>query len=231
MIRAGRAWRFSRPTLPLIIVMLAVLIASLLMNGGAPASSDLTGRPADRGSAQGQDADQPLVSQTLDDLRAGRTPPSPDDPIAGAVAPITAVKGSSRTRIGRIRIPAIKLDTSFYAGVTADVLKYGPGHWPGTPLPGDPGSSVLSGHRVTNTHPFLDLDRLRPGARISVNLANRTSTFSVVRVSIVAEAQYQPFVLRQPVDRAQRLLTLFACHPKNTHRQRIVVQARALGSG
>lgn len=143
---------------------------------------------------------------------------------------IKAVKGSQVTRLGRIEIPSVKLNAAFYAGVTPEVLVHGPGHWPGTPLAGELGNSVLSGHRVTHTHPFLHLDRLRAGNGIRTTWGNRSTVFSVTRITIVDEATYVSFVLRQPSDRRQRLLTLFACNPKNTHLQRIVVQARAVRS-
>lgn len=215
--------RLARSGVPFMIASLAVVLASLLVNSGQPARSKLadSGRPASTA--------RPLVTQIIDDLRAGREPPAADNPVSGAVPPISAVKGQAVVRIGRLDIPAIKLRTLFYDGVTADVLGHGPGHWPGTPLPGDPGNSVLSGHRTTHTHPFLNLDRLRAGNLIRVTLANRRLTYSVIRIAIVAETTYVPFVVHQPADRRQHLLTLFACNPKHSHLQRIVVQARAVG--
>jgi sortase (surface protein transpeptidase) len=51
--------------------------------------------------------------------------------------------------------------------------------------------------------------------------------YRVTKTTIVAESQYVKFVLRKPVaDRARRL-TLFACHPKGSRRERIVVTAVA----
>ena len=46
------------------------------------------------------------------------------------------------------------------AGVSGRTLAFGPGHVDGTPLPGDPGNSVLSGHRDTH---FAFLRELRSG--------------------------------------------------------------------
>lgn len=221
--RVTRRWRSASPAYTGVALLCAVMLASVAVNGGAPATD-----PRDR-QAKATATDRPLVARVLDDVRQGRTP-SADNPIAGVVTPIRPVKGSSLIRLGRLRIPAIRVDTSFYSGVTADVLTFGPGHWPGTALPGDLGNSVISGHRVTHTHPFLNLDRLRPGHRVRVDLANRTVTYAVTRTTIVAEAQYLRFVLRQPVSKSDRQLTLFACNPKYTRLERIIVQASAVGT-
>src|SRR4051794_20308415 len=48
-------------------------------------------------------------------------------------------------------------------GVTASDLAKGPGHYPGTALPGQLGNLVVSGHRTTYLAPFNRLDELRPG--------------------------------------------------------------------
>ncbi|MBV8160606.1 MAG: class E sortase, partial [Acidimicrobiia bacterium] len=53
-----------------------------------------------------------------------------------------------------------------FEGVGLDVLANGPGHWPGTAMPGDNGNAVVAGHRVTHTHPFLDIDQLQPGDQV-----------------------------------------------------------------
>lgn len=171
------------------------------------------------------------MTRLLDQQRAGQLTPAQDDPISGVVVPVVAARPGNLTALGSLAIPAIKLTTAFYDGVYDEVLARGPGHWPGTPLPGQPGNSVLSGHRVTHTHPFLNLDRLRPGDVVLVKLGSSTIRYTVVGTRIVAEADYVPVVLRQPADPAERLLTLFGCNPKHSHRERIVVQARAQGAG
>ena len=40
-------------------------------------------------------------------------------------------------------------------GVDIDDLEEGPGHYPGTALPGQLGNMVISGHRTTYGHPFI----------------------------------------------------------------------------
>ncbi len=47
-------------------------------------------------------------------------------------------------------------------GTGADQLRSGPGHYPGTPLPGETGNVAIAGHRTTYLHPFYNLNELVP---------------------------------------------------------------------
>ncbi len=44
-------------------------------------------------------------------------------------------------------------------------LQDGPGHYPGTPLPGEAGNVAIAGHRTTYLHPFYNLDAARARRR------------------------------------------------------------------
>ncbi|MGI8519760.1 MAG: class E sortase, partial [Actinomycetota bacterium] len=104
----------------------------------------------------------------------------------------------------------------------------GPGHWPGTPIPGNAGNSVFAGHRTTFTAPFADLDLLRPGDPVTTRVGrNPPITYRVSRTTVVPESEYVDFVLKQPKKRRARILTLFACTPKGQRTHRIVVSAHA----
>src|SRR5438309_2367376 len=50
---------------------------------------------------------------------------------------------------GVVRIPAIGVDQVFVEGTGTAELHRGPGHYSGTPLPGQPGNAALAGHRTT----------------------------------------------------------------------------------
>lgn len=206
--------------------LVAVLVAALF---GAPALiSSLRPTQAPQGTPA-------LVARAPDPVASGEEPTPPaaesDDPIAGAppglTAPITFDR-EAELRAGRIIIPAIGLDTTFANGVYDEVLQSGPGLWPGTPLPGSAGNSVLSGHRTTWTKPFGDLDRLVAGDVITAAVGPQPGTdYRVVATRIVPEAEYVDVVLAQPPDPAARTITLFACHPKGSRTHRIVVTAAA----
>jgi sortase A len=127
-----------------------------------------------------------------------------------------------------VAIPKIRLNVTFGEGVYAKALDHGPGHWSGTPLPGRVGNSVLSGHRNTHTAPFRYLNLLRHGDKVVVTVKDeKPTTFRVDKTTIVKEAQFKDFVLRQPTDPNARTITLFACHPEGNPIFRIVVHATA----
>jgi LPXTG-site transpeptidase (sortase) family protein len=138
-------------------------------------------------------------------------------------------KRGSRVALGTMEIPAVGLRTKFYDGVVDEAVELGPGHWPGTPWPGEAGNSVFAGHRTTYTHPFADLDLLQKGARVRVDVRNgERTTYRVFRTTIATEAQYANVVLEQPANKKARIITLFACTPKGSRSHRIIVQARAM---
>lgn len=129
--------------------------------------------------------------------------------------------------LGRLQIPSIGLDVAYGEGVFAETLVHGPGHWPGTPMPGRSGNSVISGHRNTETQPFKQLDELKPGDEITITGSDQSTTFRVRDTQIIPEAEYAEHVLRQPEDPGSRQVTLFACHPEGNPVFRIVVNAEA----
>ncbi len=151
-----------------------------------------------------------------------------DDPNARApVTRVTFTRGAD-VAIGRLTIPKVGLRTGFRSGVYDEALRKGPGHWPGTVLPGTRGNAVLSGHRTTYTHPFRDLNRLRRGDRIITRLRGQEAVvFRVRRRLIVEEDEYVDAILHRLPGPAQRRITLFACHPKGWRTHRIVVRATA----
>lgn len=119
-----------------------------------------------------------------------------------------------------IRIPAIEVDQVVVEGVTPDDLTTGPGHMPWTPLPGQPGNSVISGHRVTYGRPFFDLDQLSLGDTIEVETAIGTHVYTVRETLIVA-----PTDVWVTESRRGAWLTLTTCHPRYSASQRYIVVA------
>lgn len=122
--------------------------------------------------------------------------------------------------LGAIRIPSIELDWVLFAGVTPSTLNQGPGHMPWTPLPGQPGNSVISGHRTTYGAPFFDLDLLVPGDVIEVETAIGVHTYTVRSSIIVAPTDVW---VTDPKPGAW--LTLTTCTPKFSAAQRLIIQA------
>ena len=143
-------------------------------------------------------------------------------PIAPPANPHAAVPV---VRIGEIQIPKIGLVHPIYEGVTLTVIDNGPGHWPGSAVPGQLGNAVLAGHRVTHTHPFLRINELVPGDEIIFKMPNGTFTYKVTGHQIVTPKDVH---IVDPTPDAT--LTLFACHPPHQAIQRYVVRAAFVSS-
>ena len=116
-------------------------------------------------------------------------------------------------------------------GVDPSDLRDGPGHYPGTALPGQVGNFVVSGHRTTYGAPFNRVDELKPGDAVVVETRDTWYTYRVTSTEIVRPTAVE---VTYPVPRdrdakpTKALITLTSCHPKYSARQRIIVYG-ALG--
>ena len=119
-----------------------------------------------------------------------------------------------------IAVPTLGLEVVVFEGVDGPTLEKGPGHMPGTPLPGQPGNSVISGHRTTYGRPFHDFDRLEPGDVIEVETNIGTHVYEVRELFIV-----QPTDVWVTDDKEGGWLTLTTCNPKYSARERLIVSA------
>lgn len=181
-------------------------------------------------NARSQEVARQELAVDLVDRRADLAAPieietSPESPEVDApeeepIVHYPETAGEEGTPLGTIRIPKIGLDEVMFEGITPSTLQLGPGHMPWTPVPGQPGNSVVSGHRTTYGRPFFDLDQLEPGDTIEVETAIGTHTFTV-RESIVVT----PFDVWVTEARLGAWLTLTTCNPKYSARERLIVFA------
>ncbi|MCW2778999.1 MAG: sortase family protein [Frankiales bacterium] len=173
---------------------------------------------------------QHALAQDLKDAWAAPTPaPSPVRP--GTVAPAAPVAVPLGQGLAVLRIP--RLGRSYakvvLEGVGVPDLKRGPGHYPGTALPGAVGNVVVSGHRTTYGAPFADLDRLVPGDAVVLETRDSWFTYRMTGVQIVAPTAIEVTYAvpgNPTATPTQRLLTLTTCNPKYSAKQRLVVRAR-----
>ncbi len=121
--------------------------------------------------------------------------------------------------IGTIEIPKIGLSHKIMHGITLRNIDFGPSHWPGTPLPGEGGNTVFAGHRVTHTHPFRRINELTPGDEIIFTVNGVRSRYVMTGSEIVAPTRID---IINPT--AEPTVTLFACHPPGSAKQRYVVR-------
>jgi sortase A len=123
--------------------------------------------------------------------------------------------------IARMEIPAIGVSEYVVEGIDTGDLRKGPGHYPETPLPGEPGTAAIAGHRTTYGAPFRDIDDLKPGQAIRVDMPDGTFVYRVEEVRIVDDSDLS---VLEPV--GHRRLMLSACHPLYSAAERVIVFAR-----
>lgn len=123
-----------------------------------------------------------------------------------------------------IEIPRLHKRVYAVAGVAANDLKRGLGHYPGTPLPGQFGNSAFAGHRTTYGAPLFNIDKLRVGDKIIVRtLLREQFVYLVTAAPRVISSQDGSVIVT--TDPSVATLTLTSCHPKYSAKQRIVVSA------
>ena len=176
------------------------------------------------GLAEARSQDR-LRSDFLDALEAPTTTTS-------STAPTSTVPGETTTTqaaapptptgeaVAIIRIPKIGVEKAVVEGVSVNALKQGPGHYPTTPLPGQPGNSAIAGHRTTYGAPFYRTDELVAGDVIQVTTRQGEFTYEVREKKVVKPTQNE--VLDPSED---NLLTLTTCHPRFSAAQRLIIVA------
>lgn len=122
--------------------------------------------------------------------------------------------------IGLLRIRRLALDVAFVEGIEPDALALGPGHYPGTPLPGEPGNVAIAGHRTTHAAPFWALDSLVPGDHVELSTAAGDFLYRVEWVRVVVPSDL--WVLEST---GRPSLTMTTCEPRFSSARRMVVRA------
>jgi sortase A len=123
--------------------------------------------------------------------------------------------------LGRIQIPSLGARYVFVEGVAANDLTKGPGHYSGTPLPGESGTVGIAGHRTTYLAPFRHIDRLDRGDEIVLEMPYGTFRYSVEGSAVVS-----PTNTKSLRGVGHRRLVLTTCTPPFSAAKRLVVKAR-----
>ena len=106
--------------------------------------------------------------------------------------------------VGRLQIPALGLDEIVVEGVQDAQLNAGPGHLPGSALPGERGNSIISAHRDRHFH---GLDGVAVGDTVVTETSTHRVTWVVVARRVVGRAEPALFAADEPT------LTLTTCWP------------------
>jgi LPXTG-site transpeptidase (sortase) family protein len=121
--------------------------------------------------------------------------------------PVLAVSGREirrGTSVARLVIPAIDLDEIVMEGVGPIELNGGPGHFPGSVLPGEAGNSILSAHRDRH---FRRVGELRVGAHIRTDTRAGSTEWVITERRIVSRDTPSLF------EESEATLTLTTCWP------------------
>ncbi|HEU4566061.1 MAG TPA: class D sortase, partial [Gemmatimonadaceae bacterium] len=84
--------------------------------------------------------------------------------------------------VARIVIPALGLDEIVVEGVGELELSAGPGHLPGSPLPGERGNAIISAHRDRHFH---SLDRVAVGDTVITETAGERVVWRITERRVV----------------------------------------------
>ena len=160
------------------------------------------------------------TSTTTTTVYAGPPTLAPGEslPVPEAIPPEDFVE--PEVIIGELVIPALLLTQTMYRGVTLPTLDKGVGYWPGTAMPGHVGNVVLGGHRVSKQKPFRNIDLLVPGDEIYLTTDEGTFVYAVSGTQIIEPTD--TWIINQS---ESATLTLVACHPPHSTKQRIAVYA------
>lgn len=168
-----------------------------------------------------------------DDWRTGRTQEGLQQELSLGTAPRPvagtddSTPAASRSAYGKpfaeLRIPRFGDDWQWAVveGTDASALELGPGHYPGTPMPGEVGNAAIAAHRAGHGDPFIDFDDLRRGDPVEITQGGTTWIYRVVREPWIVAADAHHVLGPLP----GRQLTLTTCWPKYGSSKRLIAVA------
>jgi sortase A len=167
------------------------------------------------------DLNAQLEEQWADPTVGGSSGPG-TNPTATPVTPPLPGNG-----IARLYLPRLDKQWVVVEGVSPADIRYAPGHYPGTAMPGEKGNFSVAGHRISAI--FWDLDQIGPGDAVVVETRDNWFIYRVTEqlvvvptaVEVVAPVPGQPG--KAP---SEPMLTLTTCNPKFDNYQRLIVHAR-----
>jgi sortase A len=126
-----------------------------------------------------------------------------------APTPSPAVPTHRRLQLGdtiaKLSIPRLGAQIYVVEGTDATDLRLGPGHMPGTALPGQKGNCVIAGHRDTH---FRVLRNIRRGDEITLETQEGRFVYTVAGTEIVRPTNVSSL---QPTQSG--VLHLITCYP------------------
>ncbi|MGP0031063.1 MAG: class E sortase [Acidimicrobiales bacterium] len=141
-------------------------------------------------------------------------------PTGPPVVAATTAQPAEGQPIGQIRIPVIAINQIVVQGTATQDLRKGPGHYIGTPLPGQEGNAAIAGHRTTYGHPFYNLNEVQPGDPIVLITLQGIFVYDATKSQVVSPNDNTALA-----NSAGAHLTLTTCNPRFSASTRLVVTA------
>lgn len=152
--------------------------------------------------------------------------PGSDPTVSPSGPPSPVAKPANGAVIASVHIPRLKKKWAVVQGVTPADIRYAPGHYPDTALPGQIGNFSMAAHRTPAI--WWDLDQLKPNDPVVIKTADTWYVYRVTGHEIVLPTAVQvvaPVPNKPGVAPTKALLTMTTCNPKFNNYQRLVVHA------
>lgn len=148
-----------------------------------------------------------------------------DVPFAKAGPPPVATPVYNGDALAYMQIPRFGDDWNWVTleGVSLDILDQGPGHYPGTALPGDEGNASFAAHRASHGDPFIDFDTLKIGDKVILAQNGAEWTYEITQAPVIipSDANWVTDVFAPG-----KWLTLTTCWPKYGSSKRMYIRAK-----
>ncbi|MFF5172440.1 class E sortase [Micromonospora sp. NPDC000089] len=148
------------------------------------------------------------------------------DPTVGPGQPAKPKAPVEGKPIAGLYIPKLQKNWVVVEGVTPQDIRYAPGHYPKSALPGQVGNFSVAGHR--NRATFWRLDELDTGDTVVLETQTEWYIYKIYKTRIVRPDQVEvvaPVPMEPSAKPTQKLLTLTTCNPKFDNYQRLIVHA------
>ena len=165
-----------------------------------------------------------LVTQWKDNPR-DKLPDDPD-------TPVVAQTPEENKAFGIMYVP--RFGDDYYRTIAEGVQlepvlnRMGMGHYPSTARPGEVGNFAMAGHRVTYGKPLNLIAEMRPGDPVVIQTQEGFYTYTMRNFEIIlpdAAEVLAPVPAFPEYKGKERLMTLTACNPMFSARERYVIYA------
>jgi sortase A len=123
--------------------------------------------------------------------------------------------------VGRLRVPRLGLNAIVVNGTDSETLTKGPGRYRGSYVPGEGELIYIAGHRTTYSAPFAQIQRMRKGDEVTLEVPYGRFVYRVSSSVIVPADDLAR--LRSP---GYEEIALQACNPRFFATERYIVYAK-----